>query len=195
MSRLLVLKSSILGDYSQSNKLVDEFINHFDQQQIVVRNLAQQPLPVLDFQVATALRAAGELTAEQQAIVALSDALNDEIKAADTLVIAAPMYNFTIPTQLKNWIDLIARAGVTFTYNEQGPKGLIEGKKAVIVTTRGGIHKDTASDIITPYLKTVLGFVGITEVEFVYAEALNMGDDFANKCLAAASEHLAALTA
>ncbi|HAS6306750.1 TPA: FMN-dependent NADH-azoreductase [Vibrio vulnificus] len=195
MSRLLVLKSSILGDYSQSNKLVDEFINKFDQQDVVVRDLAEQPLPVLDFQVATALRASGDLSEAQQAIVDLSDQLIAEIKHADTLIIAAPMYNFTVPTQLKNWIDLIARAGVTFTYTEQGPKGLIEGKKAVVVTTRGGIHKDTSSDIITPYLKTVLGFVGITEVEFVYAEALNMGEDFASKGLASASEHLAALTA
>ncbi|EHK9065924.1 FMN-dependent NADH-azoreductase [Vibrio vulnificus] len=195
MSRLLVLKSSILGDYSQSNKLVDEFINKFDQQDVVVRDLAQQPLPILDFQVATALRASGDLSEAQQAIVDLSDQLIAEIKHTDTLIIAAPMYNFTVPTQLKNWIDLIARAGVTFTYTEQGPKGLIEGKKAVVVTTRGGIHKDAASDIITPYLKTVLGFVGITEVEFVYAEALNMGEDFASKGLASASEHLAALTA
>ncbi|EHY9868707.1 FMN-dependent NADH-azoreductase [Vibrio vulnificus] len=195
MSRLLVLKSSILGDYSQSNKLVDEFINKFDQQDVVVRDLAQQPLPVLDFQVATALRASGDLSEAQQAIVDLSDQLIAEIKHADTLIIAAPMYNFTVPTQLKNWIDLIARAGVTFTYTDQGPKGLIEGKKAVVVTTRGGIHKDAASDIITPYLKTVFGFVGVTEVEFVYAEALNMGEDFASKGLASASEHLAALTA
>ncbi|EHU9517444.1 FMN-dependent NADH-azoreductase [Vibrio vulnificus] len=195
MSRLLVLKSSILGDYSQSNKLVDEFINKFDQQDVVVRDLAQQPLPVLDLQVATALRASGDLSEAQQAIVDLSDQLIAEIKHADTLIIAAPMYNFTVPTQLKNWIDLIARAGVTFTYTDQGPKGLIEGKKAVVVTTRGGIHKDAASDIITPYLKTVLGFVGVTEVEFVYAEALNMGEDFASKGLASASEHLAALTA
>ncbi|HFQ4899457.1 TPA: FMN-dependent NADH-azoreductase [Vibrio vulnificus] len=195
MSRLLVLKSSILGDYSQSNKLVDEFINKFDQQDVVVRDLAQQPLPILDFQVATALRASGDLSEAQQAIVDLSDQLIAEIKHTDTLIIAAPMYNFTVPTQLKNWIDLIARAGVTFTYTEQGPKGLIEGKKAVVVTTRGGIHKDAASDIITPYLKTVLGFVGITEVAFVYAEALNMGEDFASKGLASASEHLAALTA
>ncbi|MBE3659517.1 FMN-dependent NADH-azoreductase [Vibrio navarrensis] len=195
MSRLLVLKSSILGDHSQSNKLVDELVKNLDQQEITVRDLAQQPLPVLDFQVATALRASGELSAEQQAIVELSDTLIAEVKAADTLVIAAPMYNFTVPTQLKNWIDLIARAGVTFKYTEAGVQGLIEGKKAIVITTRGGIHKDAASDNVTPYLRTVLGFIGITEVEFVYAEALNMGDDFASKGLASASEHLAALTA
>jgi len=195
MSRLLVLKSSILGDHSQSNKLVDELVKNLDQQEITVRDLAQQPLPVLDFQVATALRASGELSAEQQAIVELSDTLIAEVKAADMLVIAAPMYNFTVPTQLKNWIDLIARAGVTFKYTEVGVQGLIEDKKAIVITTRGGIHKNAASDNVTPYLRTVLGFIGITEVEFVYAEALNMGDDFASKGIASATQHLATLSA
>lgn len=181
MSRVLALKSSILGDYSQSNKLVEDFIKNVDQDKLTVRDLAANPLPVLDFAVATALRATEDLSQEQQAVVDLSDTLIEEVKAADTLVIAAPMYNFTIPTQLKNWIDLIARAGVTFKYTENGVQGLIEGKKAIVVTTRGGIHKDSPTDNVTPYLRTVLGFVGITDVEFVYAEALNMGEDAAAK--------------
>lgn len=193
MSRVLALKSSILGDYSQSTKLVEEFIKNVDQDKLTVRDLAANPLPVLDFSVATALRATEDLSQDQQAIVDLSDTLIEEIKAADTLVIAAPMYNFTIPTQLKNWIDLIARAGVTFTYTENGVKGLIEGKKAIVVTTRGGIHKDAASDSMTPYLRTVLGFVGITDVEFVYAEALNMGEDAAAKGISEAQCKLAGL--
>lgn len=193
MSRVLALKSSILGDYSQSTKLVEEFIKNVDQDKLTVRDLAANPLPVLDFSVATALRATEDLSQDQQAIVDLSDTLIEEIKAADTLVIAAPMYNFTIPTQLKNWIDLIARAGVTFTYTENGVKGLIEGKKAIVVTTRGGIHKDAATDSMTPYLRTVLGFVGITDVEFVYAEALNMGDDAAAKGISEAQSKLAEL--
>lgn len=193
MSRVLALKSSILGDYSQSTKLVEEFIKNVDQDKLTVRDLAANPLPVLDFSVATALRATEDLSQDQQAIVDLSDTLIEEIKAADTLVIAAPMYNFTIPTQLKNWIDLIARAGVTFTYTENGVKGLIEGKKAIVVTTRGGIHKDAATDSVTPYLRTVLGFVGITDVEFVYAEALNMGEDAAAKGISEAQSKLAEL--
>lgn len=193
MSRILALKSSILGDYSQSNKLVDEFIKNVDQENLTVRDLAANPLPVLDFGVATALRATDDLSDEQQHIVALSDTLIEEIKAADTLVIAAPMYNFTIPTQLKNWIDLIARAGVTFKYTEAGVQGLIEGKKAIVVTTRGGIHKDSPTDNVTPYLRTVLGFVGITDVEFVYAEALNMGEEPASQGIAAAKSQLDAL--
>ncbi len=193
MSRVLALKSSILGDYSQSNKLVEDFIKNVDQDKLTVRDLAANPLPVLDFAVATALRAKEDLSQEQQAVVDLSDTLIEEVKAADTLVIAAPMYNFTIPTQLKNWIDLIARAGVTFKYTENGVQGLIEGKKAIVVTTRGGIHKDSPTDNVTPYLRTVLGFVGITDVEFVYAEALNMGEDAASKGISEAQSQLATM--
>ncbi|EGR0435867.1 FMN-dependent NADH-azoreductase [Vibrio parahaemolyticus] len=193
MSRVLALKSSILGDYSQSNKLVEDFIKNVDQDKLTVRDLAANPLPVLDFAVATALRATEDLSQEQQAVVDLSDTLIEELKAADTLVIAAPMYNFTIPTQLKNWIDLIARAGVTFKYTENGVQGLIEGKKAIVVTTRGGIHKDSPTDNVTPYLRTVLGFVGITDVEFVYAEALNMGEDAASKGISEAQSQLATM--
>ncbi|WP_025626837.1 FMN-dependent NADH-azoreductase [Vibrio parahaemolyticus] len=193
MSRVLALKSSILGDYSRSNKLVEDFIKNVDQDKLTVRDLAANPLPVLDFAVATALRATEDLSQEQQAVVDLSDTLIEEVKAADTLIIAAPMYNFTIPTQLKNWIDLIARAGVTFKYTENGVQGLIEGKKAIVVTTRGGIHKDSPTDNVTPYLRTVLGFVGITDVEFVYAEALNMGDDAASKGILEAQSQLATM--
>ncbi|HCE4791197.1 TPA: FMN-dependent NADH-azoreductase [Vibrio parahaemolyticus] len=193
MSRVLALKSSILGDYSQSNKLVEDFIKNVDQDKLTVRDLVANPLPVLDFAVATALRATEDLSQEQQAVVDLSDTLIEEVKAADILVIAAPMYNFTIPTQLKNWIDLIARAGVTFKYTENGVQGLIEGKKAIVVTTRGGIHKDSPTDNVTPYLRTVLGFVGITDVEFVYAEALNMGEDAASKGISDAQSQLATM--
>ncbi|AEX21898.1 MULTISPECIES: FMN-dependent NADH-azoreductase [Vibrio] len=193
MSRVLALKSSILGDNSQSNKLVEEFIKNVAQDKLTVRDLAANPLPVLDLTVATALRSTGDLSQEQQQVVELSDSLIEEVKAADTLVIAAPMYNFTIPTQLKNWIDLIARAGVTFKYTENGVQGLFENKKAIVVTTRGGIHKDAPTDNITPYLRTVLGFVGIADVEFVYAEALNMGEDAAAKGITEAQSQLATL--
>ncbi|ELI5735248.1 FMN-dependent NADH-azoreductase [Vibrio fluvialis] len=193
MSRVLALKSSILGDYSQSSKLLDTYLTKFNQDELNVRDLAAEPLPVLDFSVATALRATEDLSEEQQKVVTLSDELIAEVKAADTLVIAAPMYNFTIPTQLKNWFDLIARAGVTFKYTEAGVQGLIEGKKAVVITTRGGIHKDSATDNVTPYLKTILGFVGITEVEFVYAEALNMGEEPAAKGIESAKSQLEAI--
>lgn len=179
MAKVLVLKSSILGDYSQSAKLIDHLQQHWQGQgaEVTVRDLAAQPLPVLDGEIAMGLRGGDELSPRQQEVLALSDELVAELKAHDTLVIAAPMYNFSIPTQLKNWIDLVARAGVTFTYTETGPKGLVEGKRAVLVTTRGGVHKNGASDHVVPYLKTVLGFIGIDEVETVYGEALNMGPE------------------
>ncbi|MDC0610739.1 FMN-dependent NADH-azoreductase [Vibrio sp.] len=194
MSRVLALKSSILGEYSQSSKLVDEFVSSLDAD-VTVRDLVAEQLPVLTFEIATALRATEDLSAEQQAYVDLSDKLINEIKDADTLVIAAPMYNFTVPTQLKNWIDLVARAGVTFKYTESGVEGLIKGKKAIVITTRGGIHKGQSEDIVAPFLTTFLGFIGITDVEFVYAEALNMGEDFAAKGIASAKEQLANVTA
>lgn len=104
---------------------------------------------------------------EQHATLALSDAIIAEVQAADTLVIATPVYNFGIPATLKNWIDLIARVGVTFRYTENGPVGLLEGKKAVVAFASGGVPIGSPMDHVTPYLKTVLGFVGITEVEFL----------------------------
>ncbi|MCG9577631.1 FMN-dependent NADH-azoreductase [Vibrio tubiashii] len=177
MTNTLVLKSSILGPHSQSNQLIDHALE--GKTGIIERDLAANPVPVLDMSVATALRGGDDLSDDQQAALALSDQLIEELKAADQLVIAAPMYNFMVPTQLKNWFDIIARAGVTFTYTENGPVGLIENKKAIVVTTRGGLHKDSPRNSIESYVTTMLGFIGITDVEFVYAEALNMGEETA----------------
>ncbi|PSW14807.1 FMN-dependent NADH-azoreductase [Photobacterium sanctipauli] len=191
MANLLVLKSSILGDYSQSNGLIDHLVESWEgKQSVIERDLAAQPLPVLDGEIAGGLRGGDNLTQKQQDALALSNQLIAEIQASDTLVIAAPMYNFSIPTQLKNWFDLIARAGVTFSYTENGPVGLLTDKKVIVVTTRGGMHKDGATDTMVPYLKTILGFVGLTDVKFVYSEALNMGEDLASKAVQSAEEEL-----
>ncbi|PSJ47101.1 FMN-dependent NADH-azoreductase [Zobellella taiwanensis] len=195
MSKTLVLKSSILGEHSQSTKLIDFMVEQLDVAQVKVRDLAAEPLPMLDGDGAFALRGGEDLNPRQRQLLTLSDALVAEVQAVDTLVIAAPMYNFHIPVQLKAWIDLICRAGITFRYTEQGPEGLLKGKKAVVVTTRGGMHKDAPTDLITPYLSTVLGFVGISEVEFVYAEALNMGEEAQQSGLAQARRSLEALVA
>jgi FMN-dependent NADH-azoreductase len=191
MTNTLVLKSSILGPHSQSNQLIDHALE--GKTGIIERDLAANPVPVLDMSVATALRGGDDLSDEQQAALALSDQLIEELKAADQLVIAAPMYNFMVPTQLKNWFDIIARAGVTFTYTENGPVGLIENKKAVVVTTRGGLHKDSPRNSIESYVTTMLGFIGITEVEFVYAEALNMGEETAQAAREDALKQLVSL--
>ncbi|WP_391086888.1 NAD(P)H-dependent oxidoreductase [Vibrio sp. NH-UV-68] len=175
MSKLLVLKSSILGEHSQSNQLIDAAIE--GQSNALVRDLAANPLPVLDAEAMTAINSGDDLADELKEIQSLSNTLVDELKSADTILIGAPMYNFMVPTQLKNWFDLLARAGVTFSYTEQGPKGLIEDKKVIVVTTRGGIHIGGENDHVTGYLKTMLSFFGISNVEFVYAEALNLGDE------------------
>lgn len=192
MSNTLVLKSSILGDYSQSNQIIEQAIE--GKSNVTIRDLAAEPVPVLDMAVATALRSTSDdLSDELKAIVKLSDELIAELQNAEKVVIAAPMYNFMIPTQLKNYFDLIARAGVTFKYTETGPVGLIKDKKVVVVTTRGGIHKDTPRDSMHDYLATILGFLGMADVEFVYAEALNMGEEPAAENRASALEALAPL--
>ncbi|AIS58161.1 FMN-dependent NADH-azoreductase [Vibrio coralliilyticus] len=192
MTNTLVLKSSILGPHSQSNQLIDHALE--GKSGIIERDLAATPVPVLDMNVATALRSDGnDLSDELKAVLELSNQLIDELKAADTIVIGAPMYNFMVPTQLKNWFDLIARAGVTFSYTETGPVGLIENKKVIVVTTRGGLHKDSPRNSIESYLTTMLGFIGITDVEFVYAEALNMGEDAAAVAREEALKQLAEL--
>lgn len=195
MANVLVLKSSILGDYSKSNGLIDHLVDSLQGSSIVERDLASNPLPVLDGEIAFGLRGGEELSQKQQDALALSDTLIEEIKASDTIVIGAPMYNFSIPTQLKNWFDLIARAGVTFSYTENGPVGLLTGKKVIVVTTRGGMHKGGATDVMVPYLKTFLGFVGLTDVDVVYSEALNMGEELAAEGIKQAKAELDKLTA
>ncbi|PZP30980.1 MAG: FMN-dependent NADH-azoreductase [Roseateles depolymerans] len=161
-----------------------------------VRDLTSDPLPVLDEEALGALfTAADARTAEQAERVNLSDRLIDELQSADVIVIAAPMFNFHISAQLKNWIDAVARAGVTFRYTEQGPVGLVTGKKVYVVTSRGGVHRDQPSDHIVPYLRTVLGFLGMTDVEFIFAEGLNLGGDAAARGLASARAQIAELTA
>lgn len=198
MSKVLVLKSSILGGYSQSALLVDHLIGKWEDQgaTITVRDLGgKDVLPMVDGEIASGLRGGADLTPRQQEMLDLSNALVEELKANDTIVITAPMYNFNIPTQLKNWIDFVARAGVTFTYTENGPKGLVEGKRVVLITTRGGAHKNSPTDHIVPYLKTFLAFIGITEVEVIYAEALNMGPEANQKGIREAKESIDLLTA
>ena len=191
MSKVLVLKSSILAGYSQSSQLADFYIEQAQAKgdQITVRDLAANPVPVLDGELVGALRPSdAPLSPRQQEALALSDELIAELQAHDVIVINAPMYNFNIPTQLKNYFDLIARAGVTFRYTEAGPEGLVKGKRAVILSSRGGIHKDSPSDLLTPYVKLFLGFIGITDVEFVLAEGIAYGPEVATKATSEAKD-------
>jgi len=147
---------------------------------LTLRDLAVTPQPVLDAAALGALfTPADKRSAEQAARVALDDALIAEIQAHDTIVLGVPMYNFGVPVQLKSWIDAIARNGVTFRYTANGPEGLLSGKTVYVGLARGGLYRDTPNDSQVPYLKSVLGFLGLTDVRFVYAEGLNMGPDAA----------------
>ncbi|MDC4592374.1 NAD(P)H-dependent oxidoreductase [Acinetobacter baumannii] len=178
MAKILVLKSSIMGEGSQTNRLIDVMLEHRKDQglqdDITIRNLAEMNLPVLDLEIFQALRGAENVNQDIQRIVALSDELIAELKSADLLLIGAPMYNLNVPTQLKNWFDLVARARQTFRYTETYPQGLVKGVKAVVVSSRGGIHVGQETEAVTPYLKAVLGLMGIHDVDFIYAEGLDM---------------------
>ena len=189
MNNVLVLKSSILTDNSQTNQLSDYFVSKLAGKNVVIRDLAANPLPHFDATAATALR--GQPTsAEENALLALSDELVAEIKKADTLIINAPMYNFHIPTQLKSYFDFIARPRVTFQYSEKGPEGLLKGKKAVVLAAFGGFHQNQPTDLVTSYMKAILGFVGITDVQFVYVEGIGFGPEAVEKSQAQAKAEI-----
>lgn len=195
---ILQINSSVRSANSHSNRLAAELSAHLLAQHpgatLQVRDLGATPHPVLD---ETALQAlftpADQRTEAQQARVAQDDALIAELQAADSVVIGAPMYNFGISAQLKNWIDAISRAGVTFRYTAQGPEGLLTGKKVYVVLSRGGLYRNTPNDTQMPYLRAFLGFLGMSDVEFIYAEGLAMGPDSEAQALSAARAEIAQL--
>ena len=160
---------------------------------VTVRDLAVTPHPVLDAAALGALfTPADQRTPEQAARVALDDALIAEVQAHDVIVLGVPMYNFGVPVQLKTWLDAIARAGVTFRYTANGPEGLIQGKKVYVAFARGGIYRGTQADSQTPYIQTILGFLGMTDVKFIHAEGLAMGPEAVDKGFTQAEDDLRA---
>src|SRR5688500_14449533 len=181
MKTLLQINSSIFSNGGQSSQLADEFVSAWRTGQtdanVIVRDLAREPVPHL-----TAERFQSFLTdpakrnAEQQAATDYSDRLIGELKSADVIVLGLPLYNFGVPSTLKAYFDHIARAGVTFRYTAKGPVGLLSGKKAYVFAARGGLYQGTPRDTQTSYVRDFLAFLGITDVEFVYAEGLAMGD-------------------
>jgi FMN-dependent NADH-azoreductase len=163
---------------------------------LTLRDLAVTPHPVLDEAALGALfTPADQRSPEQAARVALDDALIAEIQSHDTIVLGVPMYNFGVPVQFKAWIDAIARAGTTFRYTATGPEGLLTGKTVYVALARGGLYRDTPNDSQVPYLKAVLGFLGMTDVRFIYAEGLAMGPDAVAKGFAQAEADLEAALA
>lgn len=193
MSTILVLTSSALGEASVSNQLVREAVAQLSSQdptiRIISRDIGKDPIPHLTFDSATAVRGAEPANAEQAAARALSDELISELKAADTIVIGAPMYNFGMASTLKSWFDHVLRAGVTFRYGEAGPEGLLEGKRAIAVLTRGGLYSEGPAlpmDSQEPHLRTLLNFIGVEDLTFIRAEKLAFGPEAREQAIDAA---------
>ena len=198
---ILQIHSSARADGSQSSRLAQRIVDrlqaalpHPAAATITVRDLGRTPHPELNEAALQALfTPAEQRTPEQAARVALDDALIAELQVADVVVLGVPMYNFGVPAPLKNWIDAIARVKVTFTYTATGPVGLLTGKKVYIALTRGGKYRNTPADTQVPYLKTLLSFLGMTDIQFVYAEGLAMGPEAEQQALASAQSQIEAL--
>jgi len=197
---ILQIISSPRGDASHSTRLAASIVERLQAANpgttLTTRDLVRNALPALDEAALGALfTPAEQRTPEQAARVAHDDALIAEVQGADVLVLGVPMVNFAAPVQLKNWIDAIARAGVTFRYTANGPEGLLTGKKVYIVLARGGKYRDMPNDSMVPWLKTVLGFLGMTDITFVYAEGLAMGPEATEAALADARQQIEAALA
>jgi len=190
---ILHITSSSRGAASYSSRVaanvIAEITGRTPGATVTVRDLATNPLPHIDDDFVVATRSpTGPQTDKQRGQLALSNALVDELLAADLIVIAVPMINFTIPSNLKSWIDHIARAGRTFSYSEAGPKGLVSGKQVIVVPARGGIYAaGSAMDFQVPYLKSVLGFLGMTDLQVVEVEGVAYGPEAAEKAVEAAN--------
>lgn len=200
MTTLLQINSSLNGAASASTQLAEAYVARWQARhpdgRVVVRDLAAAPVPHLDAaRFAAFVTPAEQRSAEQAALVAESDALIAELEAAEELVFALPMYNFGVPSTLKAWIDQIARAGRTFRYTADGPVGLMTGKRARVFATRGGRYAGTPLDSQTGFITTFLGFIGIRDVEFVYAEGLALGEAPKREALEGAHARIAELAA
>lgn len=200
MTTLLQLNSSIFLSNGHSSQLANEFVAQWQAKHptasLIVRDLASHPLPHLDAQRVAAFFTPPEArTSEQRVYIEESDALIHELKQATVIVIGLPMYNFGIPSTLKAYFDQIARSGVTFRYTANGPEGLLSGKKVYVFAARGGQYAGTALDTQTSYMRDFLSFLGMNDVEFVYAEGLNMGDEIKAQALTNAQQRLTELVA
>jgi FMN-dependent NADH-azoreductase len=199
VSSILQINTSLFGENGQSSKLAAEFAAALAAStagDVQVRDLARDPPPHLTAERFTACATpASERTLDQQRQVAESDVLIEELRDADVVVLGLPMYNFGVPSTLRAYFDHLARAGVTFRYTAEGPVGLLTGKKAYVLATRGGRHAGTASDVQSAYVRQFLGFIGIRDVEFVYAEGLALGEQPREQSISAATARIRQLAA
>ena len=199
MTKVLIVDSAATGDESVSRKLTRQFAELLTQRDpsasIVRRDVGTDPVPHLTSATVGTIRGAEPATDEARAALALSDRLIAEVKEADVIVIGAPMYNFGMSSTLKAWFDHVLRAGVTFRYSAEGPEGLVKGKRAIVVESRAGFYSEgpgSAMDHQEPHIRTLLGFIGITDVTFVRAEKLAFGPDAASAAIAEAAGELGA---
>lgn len=201
MTNILHIDCSPRGDRSISRTLSYEFVTSWKDTHpgdtVTYRDLGRNPVPHVDEPwIAAAFSSPDTHTPELEAAIKLSDSLIDEILAADRLVFGVPMYNLTIPSTLKAYIDQIVRVGRTFTVGANGYQGLVDSsKKVLVVTSRGGSFAPgtpfAGYDFQEPYLRAILGFIGLTDVTFIHAENLNMGDEAREKSLAGAKDAIA----
>ena len=198
MQTLLQVNASLFERQGQSSQLADRFVAAFRAShpgaEVIQRDVGGDAVPHLTAQRFQAFLAQPEArTPEQQAVVAYSDGLIDELRRADVIVLGLPLYNFGVPSSLKAYFDHVARANVTFRYTASGPEGLLKGKKAIVFAARGGRYAGTPLDTQTGFVRDFLRFVGIEDVEFVYAEGLAMGEEPKAQSLARAQERIAQL--
>ena len=198
MKTILQVNASILSNEGQSTRLANEFVaalrKDAPEARLVLRDLARDPVPHLDADRFGAFIAKPEArTLKQDAFVAYSDGLIGELKQADVIVLGLPMYNFGVPSTLKAYFDHVARAGVTFNYTATGPVGLLTGKKAYVFAARGGMYAGTPRDTQTAYVRDFLAFLGITDIEFVYAEGLAISETSRNAALSKARAEIGRL--
>ena len=198
MKTLLQIRSSIFSDGGQSSRLAERFVAAWRASnpggKVIVRDLATDPVPHLDAaRFGAFLAKPEERTPEQQAVVDYSDALIGELKRADVVVLGLPMYNFGVPSTLKAYFDHVARVGETFKYTEKGPVGLLTGKRVYVFAARGGMYAGTPNDTQTPFIRTFLSFLGMSDIEFVYAEGLAISEASKEQGLDRARAHIDAL--
>ena len=190
---VLRIDASARHEASVSRDLTDRIVERLAPSRVIVRDLDAEPLPqVTEPWAAGAYIPEEERTTEQRTALALSDALIEEIRAADVLVIGLPVYNFTVPAALKAWIDQVARKGVTFRYTENGPEGLLENKRAILAVASGGTEVGSPLDFATPYMRHILGFIGIGDVQIVASDRLMVDADASEARAEAGLERLAA---
>lgn len=200
MSTLLHIDSSARFTGSITRQLSAAYVEQWQAKnaggKVVRRDLAKDTLPhITEALIGAYYTPADKRSAEQQSIIALSDTLVDELLAADTLVIGIPMYNFAPPSAFKAWIDHICRAGRTFGYTDKGATGLVTGKRAIVILSRGGVYSEGPAQALEfqgTYIRGVLGFLGITDVELVIAEGVSMGEEKTKQAIAQAQEQISA---